>query len=226
MAKKSVARAVCESMEPRRYLSVGFAAPVKLTVTGATVPLDEAFFTGNSNPVDLAVATSNTVQILIVNNDGTFTIGDSIPLPANPTAGKSFLPGTFSSSGSEDIVLLSQATATLNGVSAQEGVITYETNNGAGSFTAGGTSVITDNNLGFVPINAAVGDFNGDGNEDLAVLGKPGSGSELVLAIMTSNGSGTFTETADYSITGSNSSGNLSNELILSGPLTSGNAGV
>jgi len=226
MAKKTVVRAVCEAMEPRRYLSVGFAPPVKLTVTGASAPLDEAFFSGNSNPVDLAVATSNAVQILIGNNDGTFTVGDSIALPANPTAGKSFLPGTFSSSGSEDIVLLSQATATLNEVSAQEGVITYETNNGAGTFTTGSTCVITDNNLGFIPINATVGDFNGDGNDDLAVLGKPGSGSQLVLAIMTSNGNGTFTETADYPITGSNSSGNLSNELILSGPLTSGHAGV
>jgi hypothetical protein len=226
MTKKIVARAICEAMEPRRYLSVGFAAPVKLTVTGATAPLDEAFFTGNSNPVDLAVATSSSVQILIGNNDGTFTVGDSIPLPVNPTAGKSFLPGTFSSNGSENIVLLSQTTATLNGVSAQEGVITYETNNGTGSFTTGSTSVITDNNLGFIPINATIGDFNGDGNDDLAVLGKPGSGSQLVLAIMTSNGAGGFSETADYSITGSNSSGNLSNELILSGPLTSGNAGV
>jgi len=226
MAQRIVTRAVCEAIEPRRYLSVTFAAPSILSINGVRAPLDEVFLTGNSNPVDLAVATSTSVQILIGDNGGSFTVGDSIALPSNPTSGKSFLPGDFSDSGSEDIVLLSQSLATLNGVSAQEGVITYETNNGAGSFTTGSTSVITDNNLGFTPINAAVGDFNGDGEDDLAVIGQPGTGSQLVLAIMTSNGNGTFAETADYPITGSNASGSLSNELILSGPLTNGNYGV
>lgn len=220
-------RAVCEAIEPRQYLSVGFAAPVELTVAGASAPLDEAIFTtGNDNAVDLAVAASDRVQILIGHNDGTFTVGDSIAMPSNPTSEKSFLTGDFGGTGTDDIVLLSRSSGTLNGVSTPESLITYETSNGDGSFTKGSTSLITDHDLGFIPINAAVGDFNGDGDDDLAVLGRPGTGSRLVLAIMTSNGTGSFTETADYNITGSNSSGDLSNELVLSAPLIDYSAGV
>ncbi len=105
------------------------------------------------------------------------------------------------------------------------GSIRYETNNGDATFTAGSTSQINNGSQGFVPIAAAVGDFNGDGDSDLAVIGITPLDSQLVLAILTSNGNGAFNETADYNIAGSNSSGSLSHELILSGPLTNGNAG-
>jgi Bacterial Ig-like domain (group 3) len=223
MTRKILVRAVCEAIEPRRYLSVSFGTPNKLSIAGIRAPLGEVFLTGNNNPADLAVAIPNTVQILIGEDDGTFVFGNSIALPSNSTSGKPFLVGTFNG-GSDDIVLLSATTVMQEG-GFQYGVITYETNNGSGGFTAGGMSLITNNNQGFVPITAAVGDFNGDGNTDIAVIGTTLLDNQLVLAIMTSNGNGSFTETGDYDIAGSNSLGSLSNELILSGPLTNGNAG-
>ena len=76
-----------------------------------------------------------------------------------------------------------------------DGQITYETSNGDGTFTAGSISNITDGGAGFTPISGRSGDFNGDGDTDLAIIGKPGTGSQLVLAILLSNADGTFTET-------------------------------
>ncbi len=195
----------CELLEPRAYLSLTFSSTVgSTTVTGARAPIVSGFYEGNSNPVDLAVATSTAVQILLGDGTGDFTVGGSIPLPTNPASETPFLSSKFIGSDA-DIVTLSQTSG--------DGVITYWSSNGDGTFSQLTTSSITDNGAGFTPISGVVGDFAEDG--DLAVIGKPGSGSNLVLAIMTNNGDGTFTEAADYPITDSSASGTITDEQVL-----------
>ena len=210
--RASIARAmacVCEPIERRRLLSTAtFASPTSVTVTGARAPLVAGRFNGSSNPNDIAVATATTVQILTGSSNGVFTLGSSIPLPANPAAINPFQEGDFSGSGNLDIALDSHNSGT------GDGEITYETNDGSGTFTAGPITSITDGGAGFTPIAGRSADFNGDGETDLAIVGKPGTGSQLVLAVLISNGDGTFTE-ADYPIAGSNAAGNISNEEVL-----------
>ncbi len=198
----------CEAVEGRVLLSgATFGTPNSVSLTGARGPLIAAKFNGSSSPIDVAVATPTTVQILTGSSNGTFSLGSSIAFPANPAAESPFHVGNFTGSGSEDIVLDSHNTGTGNGT------LTYEANNGDATFTVGTVTSITDGGAGFTPIVGKIGDFNGDGESDLAIIGKPETGSQLVLAILMSNGDQTFTET-DYPIAGSNAAGNTSNEEI------------
>ena len=117
--------------------------------------------------------------------------------------------------------MLSQSSVILGGVSTAEGLTTYESGI-ANDPDSGKTSVIMDGGVGFVPISAASGDFNGDHLADLAVVGTGATVGELVLAIMTDRGNGTFSEIGDYSLAGSNALGNLSTELVETADLGNG----
>lgn len=205
-------RPVCEAIEPRVLLSgATFATPQTINLTGAHSPVVASKFHGSGHPIDLAVATASAVQILNGSSGGSFSIGSSISLPAGAATESPFQVGNYTGSGSSDIVLDSHNSGT------GDGQITYESSNGDGTFTAGSVSTITDGGQGFTPISGKTGDLNGDGKSDLAIVGKPGTGSPLVLAILISNGNGTFTETEDYPIAGSNAAGNTSNEEVFTG---------
>ncbi len=110
MTRKNRARALCEAIEPRRYLSVSFGIPNKLSVTGVTSPVDEVFWKERiNNSADLAfVATATAVQILIGNDDGTFSLGSSVTLPTQTATITPFLLGNFNGTGSQDMVQISQ----------------------------------------------------------------------------------------------------------------------
>ena len=208
LLKSRTTRCVCESVEGRVLLSgATFQTPTSVSLTGARGPLVAASFNGSGTPIDIAVATSTAVQILTGSSGGIFTLGSSITFPANPASESPFNVGDFTGSGSEDIVLDTHNSVTGNGT------LTYEANNGNATFAAGAVTSITDGGKGFTPIVGKIGDFNDDGESDLAIIGKPGSGSELVLAVLISNGNQGFTET-DYNIAGSNAAGNISNEEI------------
>ena len=205
------ARCACEAMENRVLLSgATFATPTSVPVSGAKSPIVTAFFEVEGYPVDIAVATPTAVNVLTNNSDGSFSSAGTVTLPANPASQSPFVPGDFSGNGIDDMVLLSHNTGTGNGT------VTYETSNGDGTFTAGPTTNITDGGKEFTPLSGGTADFNVDGDDDLAIVGKPGTGTKLVLAILTSKGDGTFTE-ADISITGSNPAGTISNEEVFTG---------
>jgi hypothetical protein len=137
----------CEPVERRLLLSTAtFNSPTSLTVTGARAPIVAGRFHGTDNPNDMAVATATSVQILDGSSNGTFTLGQSIALPANPAAINPFQEGDFSGNGTLDITLDSHNSGT------GDGVITYETNDGSANFTAGQTTSITDGGAGFTPI--------------------------------------------------------------------------
>ncbi len=221
-------RIICEAIEPRRYFSLAFGAPSTLIVNGIRSPIDAVSVGSKSAqyPPVVAVATSGAAQILIANNNGTLSVNDTIPFPSEPASGTPIVVGSFKEP-EPDLVLLSQTPVRLNGVSTSEGEITYEQlTQAGGTLGAAITSVINDAGSGFIPISATAGDFNDDQLADLAILGKPTVGSGLVLAILKSEGNGTFTETNDLLIPVSNASASLSTELVETTDLGNGNVDI
>ena len=211
---------VCEAMEPRTLLSVSFfPSSASTSVPGATPEVGAAHFLSGGKPISLDVVTNSAVDILSGAGDGTFTVAGSTPIPPNPALGNPFVWGGFNGS-SIDGVMLSQNSTT------HVGIITYETNNNDGTFTAGTTTAISNGGNGFLPIIGAAVDLNGDNEADLVIVGKPTTGTSLVLAVMFSNGDGTFTEENDITISGSVAANAASGEWIAAGDLGNGSIDI
>ena len=148
----------------------------------ATGKSPKAIVTGDFNgdgKADLAIANSgdNTITVLLGNGAGGFT-----PAPGSPFSGStgsqpvSLAIGDFNSDGIQDLAV----------VYAGNSIVQTFLGSGTGSFTftTGGSFTVGTN-----PSSVAVGDFNGDGNDDLAIAN---SGSNSV-SVMLGNGSDTFT---------------------------------
>jgi hypothetical protein len=143
--------------------------------------------------LDLAVSNeSETVTVLLGNGDGTFTA--TATSPATGYAPLAIAVGDFNGDGILDL-------AVTNGDwNSTAGAVTILLGNGDGTFTATATSPAT----GYGPDAIAVGDFNGDGIPDLAVLNTCGinvttcdSGTHAgSVTILLGNGDGTFTPAA------------------------------
>ncbi len=106
---------------------------------------------------DLATANedSNNVTILIGDGTGNFTPAATGPEPTGGASPRSVAVGDFNGDGKPDL-------ATANFDSA---TVTVLLGDGTGNFTAAGTS---PEPAGATPVSVAVGDFNGDGKQDLA----------------------------------------------------------
>lgn len=132
-------------------------------------------FDGNGKD-DLAVVNqgSGTVSILLGNGDGTFAAGVTYTTGINP---RMVMSGDFNSDGKRDLVVVdSGAAAGTSGISILLG-------NGDGIFQSA-----TFIALGSVSLSATIGDFNGDGAADLAVVNE---GSDTISNLL-GNGNGTF----------------------------------
>jgi hypothetical protein len=94
----------------------------------------------------------------------------------------------FNSDGKSDLAVVNQES---NSVSILLG-------SGSGTFTQASGSPIA---VGYYPYSVAVGDFNGDGKPDLAVLNQCGSDSTCSspgnVMILLGSGSGTFAQSAN-----------------------------
>ena len=153
-------------------LQAGLPAPSVGANPGAIAMGD---FNGDGVP-DLAIVNQNsaTLTILLGNGNGTFTAASSSPqlsVPANFV-----VAGDFNRDGKLDLAVSS------NNYSSSS--LTILLGNGDGTFTTASSPI-----TGPGPTAIAVGDFNGDGIEDLAVA----SGSSNSLTILIGNGDGTFT---------------------------------
>jgi hypothetical protein len=125
---------------------------------------------------DLVLVSSfnHLLTVLPSNSDGTFATAPSIT-PTDFVAPAA--TGVFTSSGRQDIVLKGQ---TGNGVA----IVKVLFNNGDGTFTQGPN--LSLDTLA-TPTSVVVGDFNGDGNQDIAVDTNNGK-----LVVFLGNGDGTF----------------------------------
>jgi hypothetical protein len=160
-----------------------------LTYHVSNTPLFAAVgdFNGD-HKLDLAVAngSENTVSILIGNGDGTF----QSPLQDNSGSFAGYVAvADFNGDGKIDLLTLNNQLSTTG-----ENTIGILLGNGDGTFQSAVISSFSTD--GFTPSrSAAIGDFNGDGREDVAVGSgtvehdEDGNGN---LVILLGNGDGTF----------------------------------
>ena len=140
---------------------------------------------------DMAVMAGSSVEVLLANGSGGFTVGHTYTLP---TTGSAIVVGHFISKTSIDIAVLTNGSVSPS-VSPQVVVLP---SNGDGTF---GTEIDTTVGGGVTSGRGsmAVGDFNKDGYDDLAIA-STGDGE---LRVLINSGSSTFSQTAYTSSGGS-----------------------
>jgi uncharacterized protein (TIGR03437 family) len=135
-----------------------------------------ADFNGDGFP-DLAIANliSSNVTVLLGNGSGGFTAASDSPFSAGSNP-RSVAVGDFNGDGHPDLAIANEVTP---------GLVTVLLGNGSGGFSAAtGSPFSTGSN----PISVAVGDFNGDGIEDLAVANQ----ADNTVTVLLGDGSGGF----------------------------------
>jgi hypothetical protein len=129
---------------------------------------------------------TGSVQVLLGNGDGTFTLGSGV-FVAGPkgTTADTLASGDFNGDGVPDVVVVNNA---VN----QFGQISVLRADGNGGFLPP-VSYSVD---GSTPVWAVVGDFNGDHNLDIAVSVT----TTAVVSIFLGNGDGTFQPQVSYAV--------------------------
>jgi hypothetical protein len=157
-------------------------------------------FNGDGIP-DLIVAASagptgpaGVVTVLLGNGDGTFQSAGNFPAGNGVN---SLSVGDFNGDGKLDIVTTNFDFVSIgpqNNLIIESDVHVF-LGNGDGTFRAARTYT-----AGVGPVSAGVGDFNGDGIADLAVVngGLPGTMAGNTVSILLGNGDGTFQPALDY----------------------------
>ena len=168
--------------------SGGFTAATgsPIAVAGGPVSLVAGDFNGDGVQ-DLATVdtNSNSVTVLLGNGSGGFTVtGSPIAVGVNP---QFIAVGDFNGDGVQDLAIANvMANSIFAGV---PGSVTVLLGNGSGGFTAATSSPFA---VGVNPASLTVGDFNGDGSQDLAVA----NNDDNTITLLLGNGSGGFTSAA------------------------------
>jgi FG-GAP-like repeat/NPCBM-associated, NEW3 domain of alpha-galactosidase len=134
---------------------------------------------------DLAVADETGVVVWLSNGDGTFTEGETLPIDANVNAaGTAVVVGDFNHDGSLDL-------AYADGPYK----VYIALGDGNGTFIAPDSSTKFPAPFFLGAGQLAVGDFNGDENDDLVAAGgiHNGVNESAGYQVFTSDGDGTFT---------------------------------
>jgi hypothetical protein len=168
-----------------------FYAPVTQAVGFEPYSVAVGDFNGDGI-LDLAVAndlTSGTVSVLLGNGDGTFQAPVSYA-----TAGvnaDAVAVGHFDGDSDLDLAV---ANYTKN---ASNGTLSILLGNGDGTFQPAQTYAVGTN-----PNAVVVGDFNGEGHDDLVVSneGLTTSGSGSSVSVLLGNGDGTFQAAESYAV--------------------------
>jgi hypothetical protein len=134
-------------------------------------------FTSSGKP-DLVTAGVGNAMVLLNNGDGTFRTGPTLPLS---TVSSAVLVGAFTGDGNQDIAIATSVQA--------HGTVNVYLGNGDGTFQA---PVGFDLGFSNFPLDLVAGDFNGDGNLDIAVLYTRSSGVPKFVKVLLGNGDGTF----------------------------------
>ena len=177
----------------------------KPTTGNTPVAIATADFDGDGD-LDLVVANSSdqTISFLSGNGNGSFNARVSYSVaPLNSISAIAI--GDFNGDGIPDIAVA--------GSPAAGGAVIIMQNNGSGVFTKVTPTGIV---VGTAPSSIAVGDFDGDGNLDLAVANK----SSNTVTILRGDGSGTnFTSSTITVTSGSNPSAIVATDLDADGRL-------
>jgi hypothetical protein len=159
---------------PKWYLVGSYAYPLSLVVGD---------FNGDGS-LDIATANqeNDNISIFLGNGDGTFAAAVHYDVGITPT---SIDTGDFNGSGNLDLVVVTYGSAEV------DCKVSILLGNGDGTFTAA-----ANYDVGMQPFTVAVGDFNNDGNLDLAITRD--RSNEKNLLILQGNGDGTFSEGSSY----------------------------
>ncbi|HET8924027.1 MAG TPA: FG-GAP-like repeat-containing protein [Candidatus Acidoferrum sp.] len=163
-----------------------FQAPVETDLAGAHIPQEVIAADLNGDGVlDLAYASGMSVQTLLGKGDGTFQEGPSTTLNQIPL--KVVATGDFNKDGKADLVV-----TVYDLFSTGFDFVVVLPGNGDGGF--GPPVNVAGSGSSFVgAITAAVGDFNGDGNLDIATgIQTAGATIQAFIQIAFGNGDGTF----------------------------------
>jgi hypothetical protein len=159
----------------------GFTATASSPATGGgATPIVVGDFNGDGKQ-DLAVVNFfvSTIAVLLGDGHGGFTATASSP--ATGPSSYALAVGDFNGDGKLDLAVPSIAS---NNVTVLLG-------DGSGGFSAAAGSPFATGNA---PVSVAVGDFNGDGKQDLATANE----SVNTLSVLLGNGSGGFSAKTDY----------------------------
>jgi hypothetical protein len=148
-------------------------------------------FNGDGN-LDIAYVNGAGVQVLLGNSNGTFQLGPSTSL-GNYVGRDTVAVGDFNHDGFLDLVVTAFDPASATGFNFA-GVLL---GNGGGSFQP--INPIAGSGTSFVgALTAVVGDFNGDGNLDVATaLQSVGQLNQGYILISLGKGDGTFQDSQD-----------------------------
>lgn len=140
---------------------------------------------------DLAVANygSRDVTVLLGNGDGTYQMPKSLVLAGTPS---SLVVGEFNGDNLLDVAVSFQTKVDANGTLTAGDIVRVFLGNGFGAFNEAGSYT-----TGFLPTTLISGDFDGDGNLDLATAN---NSYQDQVTIALGDGQGNFPNPFSYSL--------------------------